>query len=193
MTEETSRRLGKTLYEWLQIMVPILLAAIVLFTFSFRMIRVDGESMRETLQDGDLLVAAVGPLRGEYRTGDILIVARRDFHGGEPIVKRLIATEGQTVDIDFAGGTVCVDGETLAEPYIREPTRTPEGLTFPLTVPEGCLFLMGDNRNDSEDSRSAGLGPVDRRCVIGRVVLLAVPGETAELERREWDRVGSLR
>lgn len=191
MTAETSKSLAGTLYEWLQVMVATVLTAVVVFTFGFRLIRVDGESMRETLQDGDLLVAAVGPFRGEYRAGDILIVARRDFRGGEPIVKRVIALEGQTVDIDFAAGTVCVDGEILTEPYIREPTWTPEGTVFPLTVPEGCLFLMGDNRNDSEDSRSAGLGPVDRRCVIGQVVLLAVPGETADLERREWSRAGS--
>lgn len=192
MTAEALAGLRRTVYEWVQIMVVTVLAAVALFTFGFRLIRVDGESMRETLQDGDLLVAAVGPLRGEYRAGDILIVARRDFHGGEPIVKRVVALEGQTVDVDFDAGVVYVDGRALSEPYIREPTWTPEGTAFPLTVPEGCLFLMGDNRNDSEDSRSAALGPVDRRCVIGRVVLLAVPGETAELERREWNRAGRL-
>ena len=148
--------------------------------------------MRETLQDGDLLAVLNGPLCGDYRPGDIVIAQRPDFNGGAPIVKRVIATEGQTVDIDFAAGVVYVDGEPLEEPYLNEPTWTEEGTRFPLTVPEGHLFLMGDNRNRSEDSRSSDLGPVDSRCVLGRAVLLALPGLTADTGVREWSRAGFL-
>ena len=122
-----------------------------------------------------------------------MIAQRGDFNDGAPIVKRVIATEGQTVDIDFNAGTVYVDGAALEEPYAREATWLAEGVEFPLTVPAGGLFLMGDNRNDSEDSRSADLGPVDSRCVIGKAVFLALPGKTADLNAREWNRVGFLR
>ena len=103
----------------------------------------------------------------------------------EELVERWAETLRESTDTN--PGT----GESLAEPYIREPTRTDEGTAFPLTVPEGCLFLMGDNRNDSEDSRSSSLGPVDSRCVLGRAALLAVPGKTEET-RREWSRMGRL-
>lgn len=96
------------------------------------------------------------------------------------------------MDIDFANGTVYVDGVELEEPYIREPTWTDEGAEFPLTVPEGCVFVMGDNRNDSDDSRNPSLGPVDTRSVLGRVLVLAVPGITAETQQRDWSRVGIL-
>ena len=180
-------------YEWVQTLVYVVLAVVLLFTFVGRLSRVHGESMRETLQDRDLLLVLNGYLCGSYEAGDIVIAQRGDFNDGAPIVKRVIATEGQTVDIDFNAGTVYVDGAALEEPYAREATWLAEGVEFPLTVPAGCLFLMGDNRNDSEDSRSADLGPVDSRCVIGKAVFLALPGKTADLNAREWNRVGFLR
>ena len=180
-------------YEWVQTLVYVVLAVVLLFTFVGRLSRVQGESMRETLQDRDLLLVLNGYLCGSYEDGDIVIAQMGDFNDGAPIVKRVIATEGQTVDIDFNAGTVYVDGAALEEPYAREATWLAEGVEFPLTVPAGCLFLMGDNRNDSEDSRSADLGPVDSRCVIGKAVFLALPGKTADLNAREWNRVGFLR
>ena len=180
-------------YEWVQTLVYVVLAVVLLFTFVGRLSRVQGESMRETLQDRDLLLVLNGYLCGSYEAGDIVIAQRGGFNDGAPIVKRVIATEGQTVDIDFNAGTVYVDGAALEEPYAREATWLAEGVEFPLTVPAGCLFLMGDNRNDSEDSRSADLGPVDSRCVIGKAVFLALPGKTADLNAREWNRVGFLR
>ena len=98
------------------------------------------------------------------------MVLREESFLEEPIVKRVIATEGQTVDIDFEAGVVYVDGEALDEPYINEPTYMEEGTEFPLTVPEGCIFVMGDNRNHSSDSRDSRLGTVDTRCVLGKAV-----------------------
>ena len=168
------------------------LTVVLIFTFVVRIVRVSGESMRETLQDQDMLVVLNNWLCGTYEQGDIVILQRDDFYGGEPIVKRVIATEGQTVDIDFDAGVVYVDGTALEEPYTREPTWTQEGTEFPLTVPEGCIFVMGDNRNDSDDSRDSALGPVDTRCVLGRALLLAVPGPTADTDQRDWSRVGIL-
>ena len=183
---------GRGAYEWVQALVCSVLTVVLIFTFAVRIVRVSGESMRETLQDQDMLVVLNNWLCGGYEQGDIVILQRDDFYGGEPIVKRVIATEGQTVDIDFDAGVVYVDGTALEEPYTREPTGTQEGTEFPLTVPEGCVFVMGDNRNDSDDSRDSALGPVDTRCVLGRALLLAVPGPTADTEQRDWSRVGIL-
>ena len=121
-----------------------------------------------------------------------MIAAKAAFENGEPIVKRVIATGGQPVDVDFDGGVVYVDGQALEEPYIREATHLSEGAEFPFTVPEGSVFLMGDNRNGSRDSRAPELGAVDERCLIGRAVFLLLPGETEDLGMREWDRIGRL-
>ena len=189
---EKKQSAGRGAYEWVQALVCSVLTVVLIFTFAVRIVRVSGESMRETLQDQDMLVVLNNWLCGGYEPGDIVILQRDDFYGGEPIVKRVIATEGQTVDIDFDAGVVYVDGAALEEPYTREPTWTQEGTEFPLTVPEGCVFVMGDNRNDSDDSRDSALGPVDTRCVLGRALLLAVPGPTADTEQRDWSRVGIL-
>lgn len=183
---------GRGAYELVQTLMCAVLVLVLLFTFVVRVVQVDGESMRETLQDQDLLLVLDNWLCGDFQPGDIVILQEEDFNGGVPIVKRVIATEGQTVDIDFTNGTVYVDGMELEEPYIREPTWTDEGAEFPLTVPEGCVFVMGDNRNDSDDSRNPSLGPVDTRSVLGRVLVLAVPGITAETQQRDWSRVGIL-
>ncbi|MCI9349087.1 MAG: signal peptidase I [Oscillibacter sp.] len=190
--KQEERQPGRSVYEWVQALVCSVLAAVLLFTFGVRIVGVSGASMRETLQNGDMLLVVNGILCREYRQGDIVIAAKASFENGEPIVKRVIATEGQTVDVDFVNGVVSVDGTALSEPYIREETHLSEGTEFPLTVPEGCVFLMGDNRNDSRDSRDPLLGAVDTRNLIGRAVFLLVPGETAGLEDREWNRIGSL-
>jgi signal peptidase I len=148
--------------------------------------------MRETLQDHDLILLLNDALCGEYEAQDIVVLSKETFENGDPIVKRVIATEGQTVDIDFNIGVVYVDGKALDEPYTREPTWTPEGVEFPLTVPENHIFVLGDNRNRSSDSRHIDLGPIDERMVIGKAVLLAVPGKTAESDVRDWSRIGLI-
>ncbi len=96
------------------------------------------------------------------------------------------------MNVDFGTGMVYVNGEALEEPYIREETYLEEGMAFPFTVPEGCVFLMGDNRNGSRDSRDPELGAVDRRCLIGRAVFLLLPGKTEGLNLREWGRIGMI-
>ena len=179
-------------YEWVQTLIGSVLAVVLLFTFVVRVVVVDGSSMRETLQDHDLILLLNDPLCGEYEAQDIVVLSKETFENGSPIVKRVIATEGQTVDIDFDAGVVYVDGAALDEPYTREPTWTPEGVEFPLTVPENHVFVLGDNRNHSSDSRHIDLGPIDERMVIGKAVLLAVPGKTAETGVREWSRIGLI-
>ena len=183
---------GRELYEWVQALVCSVLAVVLIFTFAIRLIGVDGHSMVPTLQDGDRLLVTTSLLSGDYHYGDIVIIQKGTFADGEPIVKRVIATEGQTVDIDFAGGIVYVDGEALEEPYINEPTYTDEGTEFPLTVPEGSIFVMGDNRNRSDDSRNAELGTVDTRYVIGRAVFLLFPGVDEVTGKRDFGRIGLI-
>ncbi len=190
--EETKPQADQSWYSWLRMLVCVVLATVLVFTLVVRVIRVDGQSMRETLQNGDILLAVNRHLAGELKAGDIVVVKKEYFEDGMPIVKRVVATAGQTVDIDFDEGVVYVDGQALEEDYIREPTYRDEGLAFPVTVPEGCIFLLGDNRNNSKDSRNPDLGPVDVRCVIGKAVALVFPGKSAETEKREFGRVGGL-
>ena len=121
-----------------------------------------------------------------------LLARKESFENGEPIVKRVIATAGQTVDIDFNLGQVYVDGELLDEDYINDYTYREEGTVFPLTVPEGEVFLMGDNRNHSNDSRDSSLGTVDTRLLIGKAVFLVFPGRDYLTEQREFGRIGLL-
>lgn len=178
-------------YEWVQALVCSVLAVVLLFTFGARLIGVDGHSMVPTLQDGDRLLVLNSMLCGGYEPGDIVVLRKESFLP-TPIVKRVIAVEGQVVDIDFGSGTVFVDGTPLREDYINERTYTPEGTEFPLTVPEGCVFVMGDNRNHSTDSRSAQLGTIDQRYIIGRAVFLALPGPDAVTGVRDYGRIGGI-
>ena len=182
---------GRDLYEWMQALVCSVLAVVVVFTFIIRLIGVDGHSMVPTLQDGDRLLVLNSMLYHDYQYGDIVVLRKESFME-EPIVKRVIATEGQTVDIDFASGSVYVDGELLEEDYINEPTYVEEGTEFPLTVPEGSIFVMGDNRNHSSDSRSSDLGTVDTRYVIGRAVFLLFPGADETTGERDFGRIGGI-
>lgn len=182
---------GREWYEWVQALVCAVLAVVLLFTFGVRLIGVDGHSMVPTLQDGDRLLVLNSLWDDDYQYGDI-VVLRKDTFMEEPIVKRVIATGGQTVDIDFAAGDVYVDGQLLEEDYINEPTYVEEGTEFPLTVPEGSIFVMGDNRNHSSDSRSSDLGTVDTRYVIGRAVFLLFPGANEGTEQRDFSRIGLI-
>ena len=182
---------GREVYEWVQALVCSVLVVVVLFTFVIRMIGVDGHSMVPTLQDKDRLLVLNSMLYDDYKYGDIVVLRKSSFLS-EPIVKRVIATEGQTVDIDFSTGSVYVDGVLLKEDYINELTFTEEGTEFPLTVPEGSIFVMGDNRNHSNDSRDSRLGTVDSRYVIGKAVVLAFPGPDIVMGKRDYSRIGVI-
>ena len=185
------RESGKDFYEWVQALVCSVLVVVMLFTFVIRMIGVDGHSMVPTLQDGDRLLVLNSMLYDDYKYGDIVVLRKSSFLS-EPIVKRVIATEGQTVDIDFSTGSVYVDGVLMKEDYINELTFTEEGTEFPLTVPEGSIFVMGDNRNHSNDSRDSRLGTVDSRYVIGKAVVLAFPGPDIVMGKRDYSRIGVI-
>ena len=189
--KEEKRLPGQDVYEWVQALVCSVLAVVMLFTFVVRLIGVDGHSMVPTLQDTDRLVVLSPILYHDYKAGDIVVLRKESF-STEPIVKRVIAVEGQTVDIDFSAGSVTVDGVELDEPYINELTFTDEGTEFPLTLGEGEIFVMGDNRNHSTDSRDTRIGPVDTRYVVGRAVALALPGPDSLTGERDFSRIGVL-
>ena len=190
--QEKQTAKGRDLYEWVQSLVGSVLVVVAIFTFVIRMMGVDGHSMLNTLQHGDRLLVVNSMLYHDYKYGDIVILRKNGVFDDDPIVKRVIAVEGQTVDIDFAEGIVYVDGEALEEDYIREPTYTAEGTEFPLTVPEGSIFVMGDNRNHSSDSRSSDLGTVDTRYVIGKAVFLLFPGADEATGQRDFGRIGPI-
>ena len=183
-----------SILEYLHDVVYILALILVLFTFCMRVVIVSGSSMFSTLVDGDYLLLINRPLCGELEQGDIVVASMERFKDGEPIVKRVVATEGQTVDIDFRAGIVYVDGVALEEEYTYTPTHLSEGMEFPLVVEEGCLFLMGDNRGDSRDSRAPEIGLVDEREILGRAVFLLMPGTgTGEYTvERDLGRIGGL-
>jgi len=128
----------------------------------------------------------------EPQYGDVIVASKDGFDDGKPIIKRVIATEGQVVDIDFAAGIVYVDGEALEEPYTLTATNLDEGVDFPLTVEEGCLFVMGDNRNWSKDSRSPEIGLVDKREILGKALFLFFPGNDGGNVERNFNRIGVL-
>ena len=190
--EVTERIPGREAYEWARSLVAAVLFITLVFTFAVRMMGVSGPSMIPTLQDGDRLIVINAALCGTYRVGDI-VIARKESFDEKPIVKRVIATGGQTVDIDFDLGRVYVDGALLEEEYINDLTYLEEGTEFPLTVPEGSVFLMGDNRNHSSDSRDERLGPVDERLIIGKAVFLLFPGKDYLTEKRDLSRIGLLK
>ena len=159
-------------YEWMQSLVSALLVCVLVFAFLFRIIGIIGDSMNPTFHDGDSVV--ISNLFYEPKQGDVVVLRKLSFQE-EPIIKRVIAVEGQTVDIDFEKGIVYVDDQPLTEPYIAELTLTPINFDGKITVPENCVFVMGDNRNNSTDSRSSLIGCVDTRYIMGKVLLRLLP------------------
>lgn len=189
---------GDGIFGWMQTLVTAVLAVVLIFLFVAQLFVVQGPSMQNTLYGGDM-VLVVKPYFTGISQGDVVVLHQFNADLNETIIKRVIATEGQTVDIDFSTGTVYVDGAALEEPYIAERTYSDEGMNFPVTVGEGEIFVMGDNRNHSTDSRSTMLGAVDERYVMGKAVFLMFPGPTASYlgeytgsGSRDFSRIGFI-
>lgn len=169
--EKTPSAASET-YDWIQCLVSALLICVLVFAFFVRIIGIKGSSMVQTFENRDSVIISNLFFTPQY--GDV-VVLRKDTFQKEPIIKRVIATEGQTIDIDFNAGIVYVDGKALDEPYVNSPTNNQLDFTGKVTVPENCVFVMGDNRNDSTDSRSSLIGCVDKRYIMGKVLLRILP------------------
>ena len=175
---------------YLHDIVYLVAGVLLVFSLCFRVVVVSGPSMNSTLIDGDWLLLTCNILYSKPSYGDIIVASKNDYDDGKPIIKRVIATEGQTVDIDFLEGIVYVDGVALDEPYTNTPTTLPEGVTFPLVVDSGCIFVMGDNRNASKDSRSLEIGLIDTREVVGKAIFLMFPGSDQGNVKQDFGRIG---
>ena len=196
-TQQEEKKKGTTFSDFMEIVESVIIsvfAVLLIFTFVCRPVTVDGSSMVPTLQDKDKLIMRM--MGYTPKCGDIVIVENDSSHRYENgtdgkiidgsgmekrLIKRVIAVGGQTVDIDFEAHTVTVDGEQLYESYIYEPTELDPGMfEYPVTVPEGYVFVMGDNRNNSTDSRSPLVGFVKEEDVIGKAVLRFYPFDKFE-------------
>ena len=192
-----TERAARKRQDWLILchdLVYILATVLLIFTFFIRMSRVEGGSMNPTLVNHDRMLLLSNIWYSEPQRGDIVVARVLEF-SAEPIVKRVIAVAGDTVDIDFNRGIVYVNGYALDEPYIKELTYTDfdgEGVTFPLVVERGHVFLLGDNRNDSYDSRYSGIGQVDARCILGKAIFLTMPGKDPDTGKRDFSRFGLM-
>lgn len=171
--EELIAKNNKNTYEWIQCLIVALAICVVLFLFFVRVIDVKGTSMVPTLQNADKML--VSGLFYKPKAGDIVVFKKDQYNPNKALVKRVIATEGQTINMDFENGVVYVDGEPIEEDYINDLTKTKLDFIGPQTVPEGCVFCMGDNRNMSTDSRKKEIGMIDSRLILGKVYMVIFP------------------
>jgi len=186
--EDEANKARMELYDWLQCIVSAIICGIFIFVFVGRTIGVDGRSMLQTLHNNDRVI--MSNLFYTPKSGDIVVFqTMSDSFNGTPLVKRVIAVAGQTVDINFETGEVFIDGVVQKETYINEVTHNRIDFVGPVTVPEGFIFVLGDNRNSSSDSRDHRVGLVDTRCVLGKVLFIALPG-AEKGESRDWSRIG---
>ena len=183
------------IYSLLHDLVYILAGITLVFVFVVRLVGVNGESMLPTLYHGDYLALQSNVIMGDLEYGDIVVARKLEFRDGEPIVKRVIATEGQTVRIDYDNnGELCVsvDGVVLDEPYINEEMLPIYSVPMEVTVEKDCIFVMGDNRNHSSDSRVESIGQIKLDQVLGKVLCIILPGKDAVTGERDFSRFGAV-
>lgn len=171
-TESKKNSSKKAAAEWLEALIFSFAVIVLLYTFFFRVITVSGHSMERTLNDGDRLI--VQCIAYTPRRGDIIVVDSYSKYG-EPLVKRVIGVAGDKIDINFDTGDVSVNGNVLQENYLDDKTHRSYDVTFPLTVQEGCVFVLGDNRGVSLDSRSTQIGQIDVRDILGKAIFRIYP------------------
>ena len=178
--EYPASKLSAFCFEWSETLVQAFIIVVVLLTFIFRGFTVDGESMMNTLHDGD----KVAVIRWKYvpKSGDVVVI-RKGAEVYKPIIKRIIATAGQTLKINYSEGSVIVDGKKLNETYIKEPMLRlmSNDAKIPAVIPEGYCFVMGDNRNNSSDSRCTLIGLIPYSDIIGKAKFVWYPFDRAKV------------
>ena len=178
-----TKKIRQNIWEWLETIVISFLVVVFTFTFIFRIVGISGDSMLNTLIDKERVI--VSNLFYTPKQGDIVIISRNYLididdtsDASSPIIKRVIAVAGQKVDIDFNAGIVYVDDTPLSEPYTKTLTNQPGDVEFPVVVPENCVFVLGDNRNESLDSRFSWVGEngmIDTRYILGKALFRVYP------------------
>lgn len=164
---------GKELYDWIYSLIIALIICVIIFAFFIRIIDVVGTSMNPTLNNNDKML--VSGLLYEPSVGDVVVFKKDEYDPDKALVKRVIAVEGQEINMDFDKGIVYINGQPIVEDYILEPTMNKLDFIGPQTVPEGCVFVMGDNRNASVDSRKTEIGMVDTRLILGKAYFVIYP------------------
>lgn len=193
-TKRRASRKGSTLLLYLHDIIYLLAAIMVLLLVFFRIVVVSGSSMKNTLVDGDYLLLISNVFYRQPKQGDIVVISKDSFDNGAPIVKRVIATEGQYVRFEagrvYVGDTYELEKMTLLdEPYVSTPTIGQDGW---VKVADGCIFVMGDNRAGSKDSRDPVIGQIDKREVLGKVILLMLPGTDKGNQSPDYSRIGAV-
>lgn len=173
-------------------LVYVLAVFMLVYMLCFRVVVVVGPSMKDTLQNGDRLLLISSVFYKDPKPGDVIVASKDSYENGECIVKRVIATEGQSVYIDFQTGVVYVDGIALEEDYTLTSTTHFEGVTFPVTVEENHVFVLGDNRDNSLDSRSPAIGQIDEREILGKAVLIIAPANAKLFSEAFFERFGVI-
>lgn len=166
--------LTSELYEWAESIAFALAIIVLIFTFFIRPVGVSGFSMQNTLQNGDKVL--ISNINYTPKQGDIIVLSTKAVD--DPIIKRVVAVGGQTVSIDYSKNKVYVDGKEFDAPIKEAMTESMSGrpmLKLPVKVPAGCVFVMGDNRNDSFDSRFAEIGIINDKDIIGHAVFRLLP------------------
>ncbi len=158
------------IFQWIKSLVISVIIIALIFTFVGRVLSVKGSSMVPTFHEGDRIITT--NLHGDLKYGDVVVIKRKN---DTPLIKRIIAVGGDTVDINIITGEVKVNNKVLEEPYINEMTHENHGVQYPVTVPEGHYFVMGDNRNYSDDSRNPKIGMIDEKNIFGKVIFRLFP------------------
>lgn len=173
-------------------LVYVLAVFMLVYMLCFRVVVVVGPSMKDTLQNGDRLLLISSVFYKDPKPGDVIVASKDSYENGECIVKRVIATEGQSVYIDFQTGVVYVDGIALEEDYTLTSTTHFEGVTFPVTVEANHVFVLGDNRDNSLDSRSPAIGQIDEREILGKAVFIIAPANAKLFSEAFFERFGVI-